>query len=143
MECYNEFVREIGNTDELLELRDRQRKLLEQERELNALRVNRMREISDYHTEIVKVREQITECNKQIALHEMRGARKEDLVEIKEFDDSKVEIFLEKAVVLNHTITFTFINGMSISREYTNGHGGNTAGWLDRRLDRLSKEGKQ
>ena len=73
----------------------------------------------------------------------MRGARKEDLVEIKEFDDSKVEIFLEKAVVLNHTIPFTFINGMSISREYTNGHGGNTAGWLDRRLDRLSKEGKQ
>lgn len=143
VECYNEFVRENGNTDELMELRDSQRKLLEQERELNALRVNRMIEISDYNAEIAKVREQITECNKQIALHEMRGARKEDLVEIKEFDDSKVEIFLEKAVVLNHTITFTFINGMSISREYTNGHGGNTAGWLDRRLDRLSKEGKQ
>ena len=143
VECYNEFVREDGNTDELMELRDSQRKLLEQERELNALRVNRMIEISDYNAEIAKVREQITECNKQIALHEMRGARKDDLVEIKEFDDSKVEIFLEKAVVLNHTITFTFINGMSISREYTNGHGGNTAGWLDRRLDRLSKEGKQ
>ena len=143
VECYNEFVRQNGNTDELIELRECQKRLLEQERELTALRVNRMIEIRDYNAEIAKVREQISEYNRQIALHEMRGARKSDLVEIKEFDESKVQMFLDKAVVLNHTITFTFINGMSISREYSNGHGGNTKGWLERRLDRLSKEGKE
>lgn len=143
VECYNEFVKSIANGEDITDQRDRLKYWLDQERELTALRVNHMIEISDYNAEIKIVRKHISEINKEISNIEMRGAERADLVEIKAFDESKVEKFLEKAVVLNHTITFTFINGMSISREYTNGHGGNTAGWLDRRLDRLSKEGKQ
>ena len=114
--------------------------LLEQERELNALIVNRMIEIADYNAEWKTVKEQIDEINKQIEKQTVRKLNKSDLVPITEYDKEKVEIFLDYVVMTPKKITFVFINGVEISREYTNGASGNTKGWYDRRMARLARE---
>ena len=56
VECYNEFIALKGEGDTLAELNQQLAWLLEQERELNALKVNRMIEIADYNTEWKAVR---------------------------------------------------------------------------------------
>ena len=140
MECYNEFIALKGEGDTLAELNQQLAWLLEQERELNALKVNRMIEIADYNTEWKAVKAQIDDINKQIEKQSIRKLTKADLIPITEYDEGKVEMFLDYAVMTPKKITFVFINGVEISREYTNGASGNAKGWYDRRMARLAME---
>ena len=107
---------------------------------MNALKVNRMIEIADYNAEWKAVKAQIDDINKQIEKQSIRRLTKTDLVPIAEYDESKVETFLDYAVMTPKKITFIFINGVEISREYTNGASGNAKGWYDRRMARLARE---
>ena len=59
----------------------------------------------------------------------MRSIKQSDYVEIKEFDESKVDKFLDKAIIDNYTVTFRFVNGVEITKPYTNGKPGNKKGW--------------
>ena len=86
------------------------------------------------------MKEQIDEINKQIEKQTVRKLNKSDLVPITEYDKEKVEIFLDYVVMTPKKITFVFINGVEISREYTNGASGNAKGWYDRRMARLARE---
>ena len=140
VECYNEFTAIKGEGDSLLALNQQLAWLLEQERELNALKVNRMIEIADYNAEWKAVKAQIDDINKQIEKQSIQKLTKTDLVPITEYDESKVETFLDYAVMTPKKITFIFINGVEISREYTNGASGNAKGWYDRRMARLARE---
>lgn len=67
---------------------------------------------------------------------------KADFTQITEYDDDKVEKFVERVTINNNVVTFTFINGAEISREYTNGPSGNQKGWRDKQRERLEKENK-
>ena len=140
VECYNEFTAIKGEGDSLLALNQQLAWLLEQERELNALKVNRMIEIADYNAEWKAVKAQIDDINKQIEKQSIQKLTKTDLVPITEYDESKVETFLDYAVMTPKKITFIFINGVEISREYTNGASGNAKGWYGRRMARLARE---
>lgn len=139
-ECYNEFIAAKGDDDAVLILKQQLADLLAQERELNALKINRMIEIADYNAEWKKLKAQIDELTHTIDMREIRGIDKADYVQITEFDSDKIEKFLDHAEIVPNKITFEFINGARISREYTNGSSGNTHGWADRRRERLVKE---
>lgn len=140
VECYNEFVKDKRENGQVEALHKELAILLEEERELTALQVNRMIEIADFNAEMRIVREKVSKINKELQSYAILGADKAELLPIEEFDESKVYKFLDKAIVDNYTITFRFINGVEIKREYTNGHGGNTVGWRERRMERLRKE---
>ena len=61
----------------------------------------------------------------------MRGkaVRESDYRCITEFNEEKVRKFITKVIVSKNTVTFVFYNGVSISREYSNGQPGNKPGW--------------
>lgn len=145
VECYNEFVTKHAETDEAMTLRSQLATLIATERELKALQVNHLISAEAYHQEQVALKKEIDALSALISQHEMRDISKIDFQPITEFDERKVEKFLDRVTVLRHTVTFTFINGVSISREYTNGHGGNQVGWYDRHLARkaAAEEGGQ
>ena len=52
----------------------------------------------------------------------------------------EVEKFIDKVIIHKCVVTFIFINGVSISRPYTNGKSGNKIGWLDRKKEKENKE---
>lgn len=140
VECYNEFIAQRGNDDATLKLRQQRAELLEQERELNALKINRMIEIADYNAEWKELKVKIDAITHDIDMREIRGIDKSDYVPITEFEADKVEKFLDHVEIVPYNITFVFINGARISREYTNGPSGNRPGWAERRQERLAKE---
>ena len=142
VECFNEFIANKTESDEAIELRQRLASLIESENELNLLRINRMIDGAAFAVESASLRKEITAVTMQIAAKEMRGIDKADFTQITEYDDDKVEKFVERATINNNVVTFTFINGAEISREYTNGPSGNQKGWRDKQRERLEKENK-
>ncbi|MCM1532847.1 MAG: recombinase family protein [Ruminococcus flavefaciens] len=142
VECFNEFVANKPESDETIELRARLKTLIESEKQLTVLRINRMIDTAAFFEESASIRKEMDEVSAQIAALEMRGIAKEDFVQIAEYDEDKVEKFIERVTICNNVVTFVFINGAAISREYTNGPSGNQKGWVDKRNARLEKENK-
>ena len=95
-----------------------------------------------FAVESASLRKEIAAVTMQITAKEMRGIDKADFTQITEYDDDKVEKFVERVTINNNVVTFTFINGAEISREYTNGPSGNQKGWRDKQRERLEKENK-
>ncbi len=140
VECYNEFIAGKGDDDTGAILKQQLSQLLDSERELTALKINRMIEIDDYNAEWKAIKQQIDEITHTIEMREIRGIDKSDYVPITEYDVDKVEKFLDHVEIVPNNVTFVFVNGARISRDYTNGPSGNTAGWSERRQARLAKE---
>lgn len=139
VECFNEFITAKGDDDFGARQKQHLAELLAHERELNALKINRMIEIVDYNSEWKKLKAQIDELTALIEMREIRRISKSDYTPITEFQEEKVEKFLDHIEIAPNKVTFVFINGARISREYTNGTAGNTPGWLERRNARLAK----
>lgn len=134
VEVYNEFIETKPDNEIVTEIKKRIEELIAEETELNALRVNHLIEISDYNYEVEKVRDEIKENTQELNRYLMRGVTKSDFVKIDEFDENKVNKFIEKIIIDNYQVTFCFTNGISISRKYTNGPSGNQKGWKNRQL---------
>lgn len=142
VESYNEFIKYHLDNDRIVKLKNRLSELVNTERELKKLYINRMLNYESYLDENKKVLNEIRYINEQILLNEMRGISKSDLQELKEYDEDKVEKFLETATIKHNVVTFKFINGVEISRKFTNGVPGNKKGWYDRHMDnKANKEG--
>jgi len=73
---------------------------------------------------------------------EMQGVSQKDYKPITEFDEEKVDKFIDKVVVKGKAITFIFMNGAKISRKFDNGHAGNSKGWLERKILKDMEEQK-
>lgn len=129
---YNEFIETKPDNQVVIDIKKRIEELVEEETELNALRVNHLIEISDYNHEVEKVREEIKENTQELNRHLMRGVTKSDFVKINEFDETKVNKFIEEVIIDNYQVTFCFTNGISISRKYSNGPSGNQKGWKNK-----------
>lgn len=136
IECYNEFVNQRYTGVSEQNLREELNRLLEQERELNALKVNRMIELSEYKVEMDKIKQEILALKNEIAKNKARKIEKSEYKQITEFDENKVERFIEKVTIYPNIVTFTFINGVSLSRPYSNGQPGNQTGWQDKKRKR-------
>ena len=139
IECYNEFVSVKQDNDLVIKYKQELGKWISLEDDLTALKVNRMIPLDDYNTEISKIRSEIKVLNEKIASYEMRGISKADYTPITEFDETKVEKFIDHVTILDKTVKFTFINGVEIVREYNNGRAGNQKGWLDRKQELTNK----
>ena len=133
VECYNEFINKRYQSDEAANLQTKLAELLKQEQELTALRVNYMVSIEGYKTEMDKLRSEIKEVSKNIEKVKIRSLTKDDYMQINEFSDEKVDKFIEKVTNHKNVVTFIFINGVRISRSYSNGQPGNQKGWAEKR----------
>ena len=140
VECYNEFVSTRQDNEIVKQHRETLAKLIKLEDDLTALKINRMIPLDAYNTEVERIRAQIADIRAKIAAYDMKGISKEDYKTITEFDETKVEKFLDHVEILDKVVTFVFINGAKISREYNNGQAGNQKGWRDKQAERLRKE---
>lgn len=140
VECFNEFVTSRMDDGGIGELKSKLAQLVSQEKELNALRINHMVNADDCKELEKEIRDQIEAILKQIEQREIRCITKSDYVPIETFDADKFEKFIDAVSITNHLVTFHFINGVAISREFNNGRAGNSKGWYERRMVRLQRE---
>ncbi len=140
VEAYNEFIKQKVDSDEVYVYKTKQQEYIRQEHDLTALKVNHLIDINDYNQEVSVVREKIKELQQKIDELDLRGLTKQDFEPISEFDAEKVDKFIEKVTIKNYVVTFTFINGGKISKEYSNGKCGNKKGWSDRKNDKKELE---
>ena len=82
-----------------------------------------------FRAEQRRIKAEISRLNVKLEEHNCRKIRESDYVTITEFSDEKVEKFISRIMIKDSTVTFTFYNGVKISREYTNGQPGNQVGW--------------
>ncbi len=134
IDCYNEFIEKKYDGDITCVLKAELQRLLEQERELVALRINRMIDLNDYNGEIEEIRGSIETVKAELSKHEMNSLKRSDYKKIQQFNEEKVEKFIDRVIIRNGVVTFRFINGVEISRPYTNGQAGNQKGWMDKRI---------
>lgn len=142
IECYNEFVNMKYENSRLKNAKKILQQLLTQEQDLTALKVNSMVSISAYNNEISKIRAEIDKIKNKMLEYNLYNIKKSDLKPITKFCEEKVEKFIDKVTIQQWMVTFTFINGINISCQYTNGKAGNKIGWLDRKKEKEKKKGK-
>lgn len=140
IECYNEFIQMKYENPLLHDVKSELQRLLSQEQELTALKVNGMVGIESYNKEVATIRAEIDKVKNEILKYNLHDIKKSDFRPITEFSEEKVEKFIDKVTIHKWVVTFTFINGVSISRPFTNGPSGNQVGWLDRKKERELQE---
>ena len=141
-ECFNEFVKHRLASSETNMLKEQHQALQKQESDLTALKVNHLIDLEGYNKEVKKIRQRMAELLVKINEMEMQGVSQKDYAPITEFDEEKVDKFIEKVVIDKKIITFIFKNGAKISREFDNGHAGNSKGWLERKRIKEMEEQK-
>ena len=129
VEAYNEFVTKRPQNDAASSVQVELTKLEKADNELAVLAMRKLISEEAYATERKKLKEQLQQ--KRIALSELRGKQiaEPDFHTITAFDEAKLHRFITKVIVLNGTVAFVFYNGVSITKEYTNGKSGNKPGW--------------
>ncbi len=142
VECYNEFIQMKYENPLLSNIKSELQQLLAQEQELTALKVNGMINPQSYNKEIAAIREEVKRVKSEILKYNSHDLKKSEFKQMTEFSEEKVEKFIDKVTIHKWVVTFTFINGVSISRSYTNGKAGNKPGWVDRKKERENKEVK-
>lgn len=131
--AYNEFVTLKPKSEVLDELLDTRAKLIKQENELNILKINRLIELEDYDAELDRIKKMTNDLTQAINDLTLKGISQKDYTRIDEFDEEKVKKFLDYIVLNVDTVTFNFINGISITKHFDNGPSGNQKGWKERR----------
>lgn len=140
VECYNEFIQNKYENPFIQDFRDELQRLLSQEQELTALKVNGLIGGGAYNKEVAVIRTEIGRVKGEILKYNLHDIKKSDFKPISEFSEKKVEKFIDRVTIHKGVVTFTFINGVSISRPFTNGPSGNQTGWLDRKKERERQE---
>ena len=143
IECYNEFILQNYVSCEADKLHDKLNKLLAQGQELNALRINRLINSDDYKSEHRSILSEIEKIKTELDEYKVRSLTKKDYTPITEFSEEKAAKFITKVTVKQNTVTFVFINGVKISRPYTNGTPGNSKGWLNRKENKYGNQNRR
>ena len=134
IECFNEFVEKNYQGIDTQQMQKQLSALIAEEQELTGLKVNKLIEISAYNEEVKVIRTQIAEKRAEIEKLRAKAPSKKDYTVITEFDEEKVNKFIDKVTMHKGVVTFIFMNGVSLSRPYTNGPSGNQVGWQDKKL---------
>lgn len=129
VEAYNEFVIKRPQGETAAMLQNAIDALRQEEREIAALRMQNLIPEEAFRAEQRRIKAEIGKLNVKLAEHNCRKLRESDFVTITEYSDEKVEKFISRITVKDNTVTFTFYNGVKISRHYTNGQPGNQVGW--------------
>ncbi len=132
VECYNEFIDGGYYRDNCQQQELEFKQLLKQEQELIAMKISRLIDIVSYSNEIEKLHAKKAELRSKIDEKKIKNIVGADYAKITQFTEEKVYKFLDKVTMHRGTVTFTFINGVSISRAYDNGRAGNKKGWRNK-----------
>ena len=131
-EAYDEFVATLEKFLPSVSANAQKNEILEAERKLALLQVKRLITAEEYkqeHGELMARLKLIDEEIKRQALSDTAGKTAKPQIK---YSASLVE-FLESAVITGNQITFNFVNGCVITKEFSNGTGGNKKGWKERR----------
>jgi hypothetical protein len=129
IEAYNEFVSKRPEGETVTTLQQMVETLYKEEKELAALRMQRLITESIFREEQKRIKAEIAELNARIVEQRGRTVTESDYTQMTEFDEEKMKKFITKVVVTRWLVTFVFYNGVRISRTYTNGQAGNKPGW--------------
>jgi len=129
VEAYNEFVTKRPQGESAIILQQTIERLKREERELAELRMQRLIPEDAFREEQRRIKAQIDELNKRYTEQRTKTVRESDFTIITEYSDEKVEKFITRVVITKGVVTFTFYNGVEISRDYNNGQAGNKVGW--------------
>ncbi|GHV00056.1 hypothetical protein FACS1894211_06590 [Clostridia bacterium] len=138
--AYNEFVNNKGYSDGGENIIETKQALLQEERNLRALKVRGLIAESDFNIEMAAILKRIEEVDgilKKSALHDTHGKAAKPITE---FDGDKVREYLDRAAVTDGTVTFEFINGYKITLPYSNGQSGNRKGWKEKLNKEVTKK---
>lgn len=131
IEAYNEFVTDRPQANSVLAMQEIIAKLEQEEAELAALTLRHLLPVSTLHSEQRRIKAQIRELQQKIS--EQSSVSDHDYTPIAEFIEEKLKKFVKKVFVSKGTVTFLFYNGISISKEYSNGQPGNKPGWKQKK----------
>ena len=131
IEAYNEFVKTKGQYVANESAVQEKSKLLDDERKLKALAVKKLISDTEYAREQAHILSRIRDIEAEIKRQAFNDVGAKNAKPIIEFSSEAVTIFLSRAVVINHTVTFEFVNGCTITKPYSNGRGGNKKGWTE------------
>jgi len=129
IEAYNEFITLRPEGDETVAMQKQISKLHVEERDLVTLAMKHLIPDATYKTEQKRIKAAIAALNEKISTQRSKFVHENDFEIITEFNPEKVEKFIKKVIVSKGTVAFVFYNGITISREYTNGQPGNKPGW--------------
>lgn len=136
VECFNEFITTNPEVEAVKELRKALAHEIDLEHELTALKVNRLIDIKDYEREVALVRKSIEAISRRIAEMQLRDIRKCDCYPRKKFTEGLYHKFIDKVIIHPGKITFRFVNGVEITKDFDNGPAGNQKGWLEKKNKR-------
>lgn len=130
IEAYNEFVTMGYKGEEDGRIAETLSKLYAEEKELIQLSARGWISKSDYETEHRAIREQIVRLERQAEEIRIAAISSSDCKAITEFDEEKLHRFVKKVTLRDWVVTFEFYNGVTVSRDYTNGQHGNIQDWV-------------
>lgn len=125
IECYNEFVSNKYDNDIVEEAKTKRSELLSMESNLRTLYTQGYIRNEDYKTEVNRIIEKIKIEENIIYKYKMKNVTEEDFEQITEYDSVKYNKFVTAIKINKYTVTFVFMNGVEISKPYSNGQAGN------------------
>lgn len=129
VDVYNYFVSARPVGESVAEIERVIAALYQEESELAELAIKGLIAERTFRDEQAKLKAAIEEQKEKLRTMRNKNVHESDFCRITEFDPNKVKKFITKVIVSKNTVTFVFYNGVSISREYTNGQPGNKPGW--------------
>ena len=130
IEAYNEFVTMDYKGEEDGNIAQELKRLYAEEKELIQLAARGWIAKSDFDTEHKAIREQIVALERKAEEIRLAAISSSDCEPITSFDEDKLHRFIRKVALRNWVVTFEFYNGVTISRDYTNGQHGNIQDWV-------------
>lgn len=116
VEAYNEFISMKYKGEEESIAQQELDKLTEQQIELNRLKTNGWISLSNYRTECDALLKKVNDAQLKVQSFKLRKLSNNDFKPISVFEESKVEKFLMKIVIVGIRIDFYFYNGVVVSR---------------------------
>lgn len=133
IEAYNEFVSLRPQSQNVDAIQSHIQKLQEQEQELASLMMAKLISEKDFRTEQQIIKTKIKEQREKIHQLQSNKVRGRDFTKITAFDETKINLFLQRITIYKNLVSFRFYNGVEITKEYTNGQPGNKPGWSKER----------
>jgi DNA invertase Pin-like site-specific DNA recombinase len=145
VEAYNELISSGDSriVDKTLVIR--KEKLLREERELLRLRTKGLISHENYAKELDMVLTEVENVDKELSKMKPQVLKASECTPIEQFDEDKLDKFIQKIVVKNYEVEFVFINSIKVKKPYTNGKHGDIREWINihGHPSTLRKEAKQ
>lgn len=145
VEAYNEYISSGYSRVVDKSLVIKKQKLLREERELLRLRTKGLISHENYAKELEMVLREIEKLDKEVSRMKPQVLKTSECTPIAQFDEDKLDKFIQKIVVKNYEVEFVFINSIKVKKPYTNGKHGDIREWIKihGHPSTLRKEAKQ